>query len=173
MSDEINVVRVGPRDWAAWRDLRLRALLDAPAAYGSTYESQLSRTEQQWRDRLDPSKGLSCISMLDDRAVGMAAGHPEGDGLVGLISMWVSPEARGRGVGDGLVDEVVRWAGEQHAEAVELWVTIGNERAERLYARNGFVRTGATQPLPSDPAVDEIAMRLSLSGPGSSAPGPA
>ncbi|MGH9250147.1 MAG: GNAT family N-acetyltransferase [Acidimicrobiales bacterium] len=76
-------------------------------------------------------------------------------------------------MGDALVDEVVRWAGEQHADAVALWVTSGNGAAERLYACHGFVRTGATQPLPSNPAVDEIAMRLSLSGPGSSAPGAA
>jgi GNAT superfamily N-acetyltransferase len=172
MSDEVRITRVRPEDWAAWRDLRLQALLDAPTAFGSTYQSQVGRTEQQWRDRLDPSNGMTCLSMLGDRIVGMAAGYPEGDGVVELISMWVSPEARGRGVGDALVDEVVRWAAEQRAEAVQLWVTSGHATAERLYARHGFVRTGATQPLPSDPAIDELAMRLSLSAPVSSPPSP-
>ncbi|MGH8823166.1 MAG: GNAT family N-acetyltransferase [Jiangellaceae bacterium] len=172
MNDEIGAVRVGPDDWAVWRDMRLRALQDAPTAFGSTYESQVGRTEQQWRDRLHPANGLTCLSMLHGRIVGMAAGHPEGDGVVELISMWVSPDARRRGVGDALVDEVVRWAREQHADAVQLWVTRGNDSAERLYARHGFVRTGAVQPLPSNPALDEIAMRLRLGVGGSSAPGP-
>lgn len=162
MSDEVRVVRVGPDNWEAWRDVRLEALRDAPTAFGSTYENQVGRTEQQWRDRLHPANGLTCLSMLDDRIVGMAAGHPEGDGVIELISMWVSPDARRRGVGDALVDEVVRWAREQHADAVELWVTRGNDPAERLYARHGFLRTGAVQPLPSDPALDEMAMRLPL-----------
>ena len=172
MSDEVRIVRAGPEDWVAWRDVRLAALLDAPTAFGSTYESHVGRTERQWRDRLDPSKGMACLSMLGDRVVGMAAGYPEGDGVVELISMWVSPAARGRGVGDALVDEVVRWAAEQHAEAVHLWVTSGNAPAERLYARHGFVRTGATRPLPSHPAIDEIAMQLSLPRVASSAHGP-
>jgi ribosomal protein S18 acetylase RimI-like enzyme len=172
MSDEVRIVRVGPEDWAAWRDVRLEALLDAPTAFGSTYESHVGRTERQWRERLDPSNGMTCLSMLGDRIIGMAAGYPEGDGVVELISMWVSPEARGRGVGDALVDEVVRWAAEHDAETVQLWVTSGNAPAERLYARHGFVRTGATRPLPSDPAIDEIAMQLSLPRVASSAHGP-
>ncbi|HEX6578371.1 MAG TPA: GNAT family N-acetyltransferase [Jiangellaceae bacterium] len=162
MSDEVRVVRVGPDDWAAWRDVRLEALRDAPTAFGSTFEDQVGRTEQQWRDRLQPANGLTCLSMLHGRVVGMAAGHPEGDGVVELISMWVSPDARRRGVGDALVDEVVRWARELHADAVELWVTRGNNSAERLYARHGFVPTGATKPLPSNPALDEMKMRLPL-----------
>lgn len=177
MSDEVTIVRAGPEDWVAWRDVRLAALLDAPTAFGSTYESHVERTERQWRDRLDPSNGMACLSMLGDRVVGMAAGYPEGDGVVALISMWVSPDARGRGVGDALVDEVVRWARDQHAEAVELWVTRGNDVAERLYARHGFVRTGAARALPSNPALDEISMRLLLRAGATSpdiwAPGPA
>jgi GNAT superfamily N-acetyltransferase len=173
MNDDISVVQVGPDDWAAWRDVRLEALRDAPTAFGSTYESHVGRTEQQWRDRLHPANGLTCLSMLDGRVVGIAAGHSEGNGVVELISMWVSPDARGRGVGGALVDEVVRWAREQRAEAVELWVTRGNEPAERLYARHGFVRTGAAKPLPSNPALDEISMRLSLCAPVPSPPGPA
>ena len=173
MNDEIGVVRVGPDDWVVWRDIRLKALQDARTAFGSTYESQVGRTEQQWRDRLHPANGLTCLAMLHGRIVGMAAGHPEGDGVVELISMWVSPDARRRGVGDALVDEVVHWAREQHADAVELWVTRGNDPAERLYARHGFVSTGVTKPLPSNPALDEFAMRLPLSTPVPSPSGPA
>jgi ribosomal protein S18 acetylase RimI-like enzyme len=166
MSDEVRIVRAGPEDWVAWRDVRLAALLDSPTAFGSTYESHVGRTERQWRDRLDPSTGVACLSMLGDRVVGLAAGYPEGDGVVELISMWVSPDARGRGVGDALVGEVVRWAAAQHAETVHLWVTSGNAPAERLYARHGFVRTGAARPLPSNPDLDEIAMRLPLTAEG-------
>lgn len=150
--------RIGPDDWIDWRDLRLAALLDAPAAFGSTYASQRARSEAEWRDRLDPANGVALIASVDGQAAGMAAGYLVEPGVVELISMWVDPAARGRGAGDALVAEVLRWAAEQAAGEVRLWVTRGNDAAERLYARHGFQRTGDVQPLPSDPCRDEIAM---------------
>jgi len=160
--DGVSVRRVGPEDWASWRDLRLAALSDAPNAFGSTYDGQRAKTEADWRDRLDPRNGLTAIASLDGGPAGMIGGYVTEPGVVELISMWVARTARGRGVGDALVAEVVRWAEEQPARDVRLWVTRGNEAAERLYARHGFVRTGDVQPLPSDPCKDEIAMRLRL-----------
>ena len=56
--------------------------------------------------------------------------------------MWVDPHARGSGTADALVAEVVRWAVAQGCEELQLRVTEGNERAERMYRRNGFERTG-------------------------------
>ena len=44
-------------------------------------------------------------------------------------------------------------------DAVELWVTRGNDRAVRLYESAGFRATGDHQPLPSDPCRDELRMR--------------
>ncbi|MGH9250146.1 MAG: hypothetical protein ACRD0W_11585, partial [Acidimicrobiales bacterium] len=65
MSDRVRIVRVGPPDWASWRDLRLSALSDAPSAFGSTYGSQLAKTETEWRDRLDPANGVALIATAD------------------------------------------------------------------------------------------------------------
>jgi hypothetical protein len=43
-----------------------------------------------------------------------------------------------------------------------LWVTRGNEPAQRLYQSIGFRVTGEHQPLPSDPCKDEVRMVLGL-----------
>ena len=62
-----------------------------------------------------------------------------------MTAMWVDPRFRKRGVGDALVHHLLEWAvGEGYGEMF-LWVTAVNATAERLYARNGFVRTGAAQ----------------------------
>ena len=37
-------------DWQVLRDIRLEALRDAPAAFGSTYERESGRGEARWRD---------------------------------------------------------------------------------------------------------------------------
>ncbi len=163
MGADISVRPAGPDDWEMVRDLRLAALRDAPPAFESTYEGERDRAEVAWRAWLDRPTGTLVVASMDGLPVGLAGGYIEDAGHVELVSMWVRPEARGRGIGAALVMELARWAREQAAPAIRLWVTRDNEVAERLYSRQGFVRTGETQRLPAGhPGIDEFAMRLDL-----------
>ena len=47
------IVDVTPEDWAEFREIRLRALADAPDAFGTTLTGGLEQTESAWRSRLD------------------------------------------------------------------------------------------------------------------------
>ena len=76
--------------------------------------------------------------------------------------MWTSPEVRRSGAGRLLVSAVVLWAADTQATSVGLWVTRGNEPAQRLYEAMGFRVTGDVQSLPSNPCADEIRMLLDL-----------
>ena len=90
------------------------------------------------------------MAVIDDKVVGMAAGGASNDtGTAALTSLWVDPGARGQGVGDRLVTAVLEWAKSEGFNQVLLWVTEGNSKAESLYLRNGFTRTGdvITEPL--------------------------
>jgi GNAT superfamily N-acetyltransferase len=77
---------------------------------------------------------------------------------VELVSLWVRPPARGRGVGHALVEAVVDWAWAKNIPRVHLWVTETNSTARLLYERRGFWPTAESQPLPSDPELIEIGM---------------
>ncbi|MHB8245050.1 MAG: GNAT family N-acetyltransferase [Acidimicrobiales bacterium] len=138
----MDVQNLGLEDWRVWRDLRLRALTEAPYAFGSTLAewSGDGDTEERWRARLS-SVPLNLVASLDDQAVGMV-GAVWMDREVELISMWVAPQARGRGVGAALIDAVVGWAREQQAHRVTLDVREGNARAIGLYERHGFIDVG-------------------------------
>ena len=66
-----------------------------------------------------------------------------------LISMWVSPEVRGQGVGEALIDAVVEWARVSGARRVLLDVGDHNQPAIALYARKGFKPNGTIGSLPT------------------------
>jgi GNAT superfamily N-acetyltransferase len=157
---------VREEDWRAMRDIRLEALREAPAAFGSCYARETVFTETDWRRRasghgffayLPPYlPGLSAVP------VGLVGGIEEGPGEAQLVSMWVSPQARGRQVGTALVTVMVGWARDRGLSRLVLWVTDTNRAARTLYERCGFKATGERQPLPSDPARSEIEMVLAL-----------
>ena len=88
-------------------------------------------------------------------------------GELELVSMWVRPQARGRQVGSALVEAVMAYARARPVARVHLWVTETNKAARRLYERCGFTPTGERQPLPSDPALMELAMVREVAGQGS------
>jgi GNAT superfamily N-acetyltransferase len=132
-----------PDDWTAWRDLRLAALADAPYAFASQLSDWQGVGEERWRARLKVPGSHNIVAVLDDQRVGMASGMPTAEaGVVELTSMWVSPTARGRGVGDHLVSAVELWARRSGVSVLKLGVLPGNEFAADLYHRNGFVETG-------------------------------
>ena len=62
-----------------------------------------------------------------------------------VYSMWVAPQARGRGVAADLIAAVREAAVEAGAEAIGLHVFEGNDRARRVYERLGFVFTGESE----------------------------
>jgi RimJ/RimL family protein N-acetyltransferase len=140
--------RLGPDDWQVFRRVRLAALKDAPEAFGSTLEREAQYTEAHWREWLARPARVRFVAELDDQVIGTVGGGPYNDGdAAELTSMWVDPDSRRRGVGQALVRVVIDWAREAGLTQVLLWVADGNERAERLYARNGFRRTGDVQEI--------------------------
>lgn len=162
----VDVMVTSPRDWPLWRALRRAALAEAPAAFGSTLTewSGAGDSEQRWRARLE-AVALNLVLTVDGAPVGMvSATTPDADGAVELISLWVAPAARGRGVGDEALRQVVGWASSEHASSVVLSVKTDNEPARRLYERHGFVDAG---PSPDDP--EERLMRRAASGRGAAA----
>ena len=151
-------------DWQALRDIRLEALRDAPTAFGSTYEREAHRGEAHWRDRI--SRGGTFLAYLDDLdpsgPAGLIGGYHEDPVTVELVSIYVRPHARGRGVGEALVATVIDWACDRNATTVRLWVTETNTHALALYERCGFALTGERQPVPTAPSLDEVAMSRTL-----------
>ena len=149
----MEIRRVTNSEWEAMRDVRLRALADSPDAFGTTHAEALERPDEWWRERTTLSAESDEQAMVlawdGDRAVGLAGVFAAEDGWL-VISMWVDPRVRGRGVGRSLLDAVVAWAREHADRPIRLSVTDGNDATRRLYERYGFRDTGVTEPLRSN-----------------------
>ena len=158
----ITVVRLRPSDWAAYREIRLAALADAPSAFGAEVAREEVMTPADWRARL--TRRSTFAASAPHGLVGTAAGIPgDVEGHAELVGMWVHPDWRRRGIGGLLVGAVIDWAATGSYRALDLWVTVGNDAAEALYARLSFVRTGGTQPVrENDPSLLELEMTRPL-----------
>jgi len=129
------------------RRARLAALAESPAAFASTVSRELGFDEAEWRRRAGASVWF--LAWRDGEPVGMVASFAEGGqdppGSWHLVGMWVSPEARGSGVADQLVQAVAGHARAAGSARLTLWVADGNARAMAFYRRLGFRPSGARQ----------------------------
>lgn len=168
------VARITPDDWALLRDMRLRALHDAPEAFGQTYEHAAAEPEFEWRS------AARAASAGDRRAWFFArANEPAADGVpaadLGMVqarrrpphdclvfSMWVAPEARRAGVGRVLIESAAAWARTWGGRRIVLWVTGVNGGAQRFYERIGFRLINDGPDAESGHAYGAFAMELAL-----------
>jgi ribosomal protein S18 acetylase RimI-like enzyme len=141
--------------------VRLAALQDAPYAFGSTWEREKERTEEDWRSAVVSRTRF--VAEADGVVVGMASVGEAGSSRAGSVtSFWVHPRARGKGVGDLLLLATIETARESGYDELLLWVVENNDHARGLYQRHEFKRTGATQHVrPGDARIEyEMSRKL-------------
>ncbi|HSK24765.1 MAG TPA: GNAT family N-acetyltransferase [Egicoccus sp.] len=144
------VRRATADDWAQVRDLRLAALADVPDAFGTSLEDERDRPESWWRARLEAADAVTLVAWIDDRPAGLTVVAPayRDPHAGGVYSVWVAPDARGRGVGSRLLAAALSAAAELGHRRVLLDVGDHNTAAQRLYAGAGFRPTGRVGSLP-------------------------
>ena len=146
--------QLDPGEWQLWRELRLRALEDAPEAFGSTLAEIRDRdTEDHWREGVSWPRvpfvvevegqpaAMGRLLFGDDPVYGDVPGA-----RAELISVWVVSEHRGRGVGRALIAAAVEHLAVHHPQTrLLLAVRETNLPARRLYESCGF-GTGGRNP---------------------------
>ena len=145
---EIRTIR--PDEWRELRELRLRALADAPDAFGVTYDQELAAADQAWQDRASRPDRKMFVAVDDHgRFVAMGSGGPAPDApeYAAIYGMWVDPAARGQRIGERIIRNIADWARTAGYAAIGLGVTVGNGPAIALYERLGFRDLGIRHPL--------------------------
>jgi ribosomal protein S18 acetylase RimI-like enzyme len=178
MNRALLVRRIRSDQWEMLKDGRLRALLDSPESFGSSYQREVAFDDAVWMERASTgekaSSGATWVAAdpLENRFLGMvtvietklASLELVGQELVGmdLVGMWVDPTARGTGLADALVRTAINHAQSVGCIKLHLWVAEPNVRAQQLYVRHGFATTGEVDVLPSNPSIPELRMAVTF-----------
>lgn len=134
-------------DWALLRDVRLRALRDAPYAFSSWLERELEYPAELWQSRAEQGeRGATFVAIEDEHCLGMAGGYfaASEHETATLWGLWVEPDARRRGLGRALVEAVAGWARASGAASLCLDLTACEEvaPAAALYRQLDFEESG-------------------------------
>ena len=152
----LEVKPILPQHWPLLKDVRLRALADAPEAFGTTLAEAQAYSDAEWQARarrfseLPPAVG--CLAYLDNIPCGMACAYPSGENpqAAGMTSFWAAPKARGQGVADALVSFIAEWTKAQGLSVLEADVVEDNHRAIAFYKRIEFQATDHSEPFRGD-----------------------
>ena len=125
----------GPEDESGWRDLWAQYL----AFYDVTLAPEV--TTATWARLMDPASPVKARLAFDaGRMVGFAIHlHHPSTWVLGedcyLEDLFLSPEARGKGIGKALIDDLIALARSRGWQRLYWHTDEGNATARRLYDR--------------------------------------
>lgn len=165
----VKIRRLEAQETALHREIRLRALRDAPDAFGETAAQAEARPSAYWeeltRSVTQPGRHVMFLACQGEAACGSAYGlrDPERADAARVGGTWVAPSHRRQGIGRALLQAVVSWARECGFGRLRLWAPAASIAALALYRQAGFSETGHWRPLPSDGASRILELECPLS----------
>lgn len=129
--------RVGDMGWIVHREGLGYA---TQFGWDETFEALVAKIVEHFITHFDPARERCWIAEIDGEHVGhiFLVRHPEEPGTAKLRLLFVEPAARGRGVGEALVMECVRFARAVGYRKVVLWTQSMLTAAHRIYQKAGF-----------------------------------
>ena len=146
----ITILELPVERWQEYKDLRLTLLKTYPQAYSSTYEENVQRTDDEWKqylqDNLD-DKTILLFAEVDGKVVGSVRAffydNPKEKHKASVFAMGVLPEFQGQGVGKKLLSTILeKIKSHPGMIKIDLDVTTTQTSAIHLYESLGFKKVG-------------------------------
>lgn len=172
----MRIRELGAGEAALLKDLRLRALQDAPGEFADSYESVVEHPQQYWDQTAISLTGESrqrmFIAEVEDSPVGFVYALVAADSDSGSAGgLWVHSRQRRRGIGSALLEAVIDWGQRNHLYRLRVWVARDETPSHRLVLRAGFTPTKEIDA--SRTKVDKDLVRMVLEFPKESTTWPA
>jgi putative acetyltransferase len=110
--------------------------------YGWIWDPRVEVPDLYEWTRYEPPHGAFFVVRVEGRVVGSVGVDRLGEDAAELHRLYLDPTVRGRGLGDALVETILRWCRERGVGRLVLWSDTRFVHAHRLYLRHGFRRTG-------------------------------
>lgn len=123
-------------------------------------------SREMMRDEVASIHNAYSVARIGDVLAGYAGLRvPQGAREADVQTIAVAPEARGRGIGRGLMERMLTQARDRHVREVFLEVRADNDVAQQLYRSLGFVELGVRPRYYQPEGIDAIVMKLALAAP--------
>lgn len=161
MGDEVRMAEIQVAAWRrAYSGIMSPALLDA---------LDINQKTAMWRNALERAgKGFYRVAEVNGRVEGFAVFGPardkdlNGSESAEIVSINIDPDKWGFGLGRSLLSSMIERLSADGFESIVLWVVEQNERAMRLYQRNGFIREGHIKTDPKHSSIQELRLVRSI-----------
>ncbi|CAM3667713.1 GNAT family N-acetyltransferase [Mesobacillus zeae] len=139
----MKIIALSKENVNEYREIRLEALRNNPEAFSSSYEEEKEMPDDAFANRLGNEASITLAAKDESGLLGVVTLVREQKKKIAhranIFAMYVTPEARGKGVGKALMKEIIERARKYEGiEQIYLSVMSENEPAKKLYASCGF-----------------------------------
>ncbi|TQP21872.1 GNAT family N-acetyltransferase [Vibrio cholerae] len=135
-----------PQDSQKYRELRLESLRLYPEAFGSDYktQSQLAKLFFEQMIEKESNDHIMLGAFYNNELVGLCGLlFLEQSHSLELVQMYVSPNVRGKSIGQTLLTKAKSVLQDRNGDRLELTVYKGNLAAIKSYEKFGFIRVAS------------------------------
>lgn len=141
-------------EWEKFKALRLESLKEFPTAFASSYDEQIDRPDDEWKQFIMSSEeGKSSIMVCaydGDQMVGSVAAYwsnrEKVSHVCNLGGMFVRAKYQNQGVGRKLVEKLFKLVVEMDRfRKIQLNVVEDNLHALNFYKKMGFIEVGVSR----------------------------
>lgn len=149
------IIKLYPKDWSLYREIRLRSLREEPAAFSSSYQEECNLPPEFWKDNLIKCSNLFTTDLLlfarrNNNIIGMIGGyldnHLKKRHVATICSMYVDLQERQKGIGKLLISHMLNMLSElPKIIKVQLTVNTTILSAIKLYQSFDFKIAGTSR----------------------------
>lgn len=170
--DKVEIIHLSPDQWEEYKTIKLESLKKDPEAFGTTYEEDVDKPDEEWKSRLKRVQKLKNYWMffakLNGKLIGMVGARetnpPDTTPTIKIYGVYIASSARGMGIGKKLMIHLLneikknpKW------KIVKVKVFPTQEIAINLYKSLGFkIIDKITEDFPSGIIKDTYVMEKTL-----------